>query len=55
VKNGNLSILPKVHAATPETLIVSNGFSRREEIEELVGRDTLRLAEVLAKSFLAAI
>jgi len=48
VQIANLSLLPKVKATTPETLIVANGFSCREQIEDLAGRETLHLAEVLA-------
>jgi hypothetical protein len=38
-----------VKAAAPEALIVANGFSCREQIEGLAGRETLHLAEVLAR------
>ena len=47
-KIGELALLPKVRAAAPDTLIVANGFSCREQIESLAGRKTLHLAEVLA-------
>ncbi len=50
LKVAGLSLLPKLRAADPETLIVSNGFSCREQIEGLGGRQTRHLAEVLAKS-----
>jgi Fe-S oxidoreductase len=50
VKIGNLSVLPKVKGASAETLIVANGFSCREQIEDLGGRDTLHLADVLART-----
>ena len=49
MKIANLSLLPKVKAATPETLIVANGFSCREQIEGLPHRGTLHLADVLAR------
>jgi FAD/FMN-containing dehydrogenase/Fe-S oxidoreductase len=49
VKIANLSLLPKVQAA-PASLIVANGFSCREQIEGLAGRETLHLAEVLART-----
>jgi Fe-S oxidoreductase len=49
VKIGNLSVLSKVKDAAAETLIVANGFSCREQIEGLGGRETQHLAEVLAK------
>ena len=48
VKIGNLSVLPKVKGVSAETLIVANGFSCREQIKDLGGRETLHLAEVLA-------
>lgn len=50
VKIAGLSLLPKVRAAAPGTLIVSNGFSCREQIEGLGGRETVHLAEVLVKA-----
>jgi hypothetical protein len=50
VKVADLSLLPKVRATTPETIIVSNGFSCREQIEALGKRETLHLAEVLSRS-----
>ena len=50
VKIGNLSLLPKVNAAAKETLIVANGFSCREQIEDLAGRDTFHLADVLVRT-----
>ena len=43
-------LLPKVKATTEETLIVANGFSCREQIEDLAGRGTLHLADVLART-----
>ena len=50
VKIANLSLLPAVRAAAPETMIVANGFSCREQIESLGGRQTQHLAEVLARA-----
>jgi FAD/FMN-containing dehydrogenase/Fe-S oxidoreductase len=50
VQVANLSLLPKVKAAPPETLIVANGFSCREQIEDLSDRETLHLADVLAQT-----
>ncbi len=47
---GELSLLPAVRAQAPETLIVASGFSCREQIEQLTGRATLHLAEVLARA-----
>jgi hypothetical protein len=50
VQIANLSLLPKVKATTEETLIVANGFSCREQIEDLAGRETLHLADVLSRT-----
>jgi FAD/FMN-containing dehydrogenase/Fe-S oxidoreductase len=50
VKIAGLALLPKVQAAAPDTLIIANGFSCREQIEDLGGRPTLHLAEVLART-----
>ena len=41
-------ILPKIKAASEETVLLANGFSCREQIEQLTGRRTLHLAEYLA-------
>ena len=45
-----LALLPRVRAAAPDTLVVADGFSCREQIEGLSGRRTQHLAEVLAGS-----
>ena len=50
VKIANLSLLPKVKGTTPETFIVANGFSCREQIEGLARRETLHLADLLART-----
>jgi FAD/FMN-containing dehydrogenase/Fe-S oxidoreductase len=50
VRIANLSLLPKVNGAADGTLIVANGFSCREQIEDLAGRQTLHLADVLART-----
>jgi hypothetical protein len=44
---GERVLLPAVRAAEADTLIVADGFSCREQIEESTGRRTLHLAEVL--------
>jgi FAD/FMN-containing dehydrogenase/Fe-S oxidoreductase len=49
VKIANLSLLPKVRETAKETLIVADGFSCREQIEGLAQRETLHLADVLAR------
>jgi Fe-S oxidoreductase len=44
---GERVLLPAVRSAAPETLIVSDGFSCREQIEQATGRKPLHLADVL--------
>jgi FAD/FMN-containing dehydrogenase/Fe-S oxidoreductase len=44
---GERVILPLVREAADETLIIANGFSCREQIEQSTGRATLHFAEVL--------
>ena len=44
---GELELLPAVRAAAPETLIIANGFSCREQIAQGTDRQALHLAEVL--------
>ncbi|HYH06786.1 MAG TPA: FAD-binding and (Fe-S)-binding domain-containing protein [Thermoanaerobaculia bacterium] len=51
VKIGERVILPMVREADAETLILANGFSCREQIEQETGRTTLHLAEVLKQAF----
>jgi len=48
IKVGESALMPAVRAASSETTIVANGFSCREQIEQLSGRKTVHLAEVLA-------
>jgi FAD/FMN-containing dehydrogenase/Fe-S oxidoreductase len=43
-------ILPIIKTAAPHTTILANGFSCREQIEQLAGRATLHLAEWLENS-----
>jgi Fe-S oxidoreductase len=40
-------LLPAVRAATPETAIVADGFSCREQIRQLTGRRPVHLAQLL--------
>lgn len=40
-------MLPKIRAASADTLIVSNGFSCRQQIEHCTGREVLGLAELM--------
>jgi FAD/FMN-containing dehydrogenase/Fe-S oxidoreductase len=44
---GERVLLPAVRGASAETLIVSDGFSCREQIEQATGRHALHLADVL--------
>ena len=43
---GELELLPAVRSASPETLIVADGFSCREQIGQCTDRQALHLAEV---------
>ena len=47
MKIGERVLLPLVRDASPDTLIIANGFSCREQIEQSTGRKTLHLADVL--------
>lgn len=44
---GELELLPAVRSAPPDWLIIADGFSCREQIQQCTGRSTLHLAEVL--------
>jgi Fe-S oxidoreductase len=44
---GERRLLPAVRAAAPDTLIVADGFSCREQIRQATGRRALHLAEAL--------
>ena len=45
---GELQLLPAVRAASADTLIITNGFSCRQQIAQCTGREALDLAQVLA-------
>jgi Fe-S oxidoreductase len=47
---GERVLLPAVRKAAPDTLIVADGFSCREQITQTTGRQPLHLAQVLARS-----
>ena len=47
VSIGELVLLPEVRAAKQDTLIVTNGYSCREQIEQCADRKALHLAEVI--------
>ena len=42
-------LLPAVREADAETLVLAGGFSCREQIEAGAGRETLHVAELLAR------
>jgi FAD/FMN-containing dehydrogenase/Fe-S oxidoreductase len=48
MKIGELGVLPAVRKAAADSVIVANGFSCREQIEQGTGRKTLHLAQLLA-------
>ncbi len=44
---GELELLPAIRNAPPDSLIIADGFSCREQIEQCTGRKTIHLAEVI--------
>jgi hypothetical protein len=46
-KIGERVLLPRVRALDPDTLVVADGFSCREQIESHSERRTLHIAELL--------
>jgi hypothetical protein len=44
---GELERLPAVRKASPDCLVIADGFSCREQIAQCTGRQTLHLAEVI--------
>jgi FAD/FMN-containing dehydrogenase/Fe-S oxidoreductase len=44
---GELELLPAVRQASPDCLIIADGFSCREQIAQCTGRQALHLAEVI--------
>ncbi len=44
---GELELLPAVRTASPDTLIIADGFSCREQIAQCTGRSTSHIAEVV--------
>ena len=47
VKIGEQTLCPAVHAADDDTLIIANGFSCQQQIEQLTGRKAMHLAQVV--------
>jgi Fe-S oxidoreductase len=54
LKMGELSLLPAVRQAAPDTIIVADGTSCRQQIRDGAGREALHVARVLAMSVKAA-
>jgi FAD/FMN-containing dehydrogenase/Fe-S oxidoreductase len=46
---GERVILPAVRAADPSTIVMADGFSCREQIQQATGREPLHLAQVIAR------
>ena len=44
---GERALLPAVRSAAPETIVVADGFSCREQIQQSTGRTAIHLADVL--------
>ncbi len=44
---GERALLPEIRRAPPETLIIADGFSCREQVRQGTGREAAHLAEVL--------
>jgi FAD/FMN-containing dehydrogenase/Fe-S oxidoreductase len=51
---GELSLLPAVRSADPETIVVADGTSCRHQIEDGAGRKAFHVARVLAMSLASA-
>ena len=47
IRVGQRVLLPAVRSASPETLVIADGFSCREQIAQAAGREALHVAEVL--------
>lgn len=48
---GNRVLLPMVRESDPDTLVIADGFSCREQIEQATGRKTLHFAEVMKLAY----
>ncbi len=46
----NLGLLPAIESAAPETIVVADGFSCREQIAQLGHREAMHFAEALVKA-----
>jgi Fe-S oxidoreductase len=47
LKIGELGVLPKVRAATPDTILAANGTSCRHQIADAAGREARHLVRIL--------
>jgi len=54
LKMAELSLLPAVRSAAPDTLVVASGTSCRHQIKDGAGREPVHVARVLAMSVAAA-
>ena len=43
------SLLPTIKSASNETLVLANGFSCREQIEQATNRNTAHISEIIAR------
>ncbi|WP_114811030.1 FAD-binding and (Fe-S)-binding domain-containing protein [Paraburkholderia kururiensis] len=50
MKIGEQKLLPSVRDAAPETIVVTNGFSCREQIQQGAGRHTLHIAQLAERA-----
>jgi len=55
LKMGELSLLPAVRKAAPDTIIVADGTSCRHQIKDGTGREALHVARLLAMSLKASV
>ena len=51
---GERVLFPAVRAASADTLIVADGFSCREQIEQATGRQAIHLADALKMAMVGA-
>jgi Fe-S oxidoreductase len=42
-------LIPKIRASSNDTLVLADGFSCREQIEQTCGRKTTHIAELMAE------
>lgn len=52
IKAAERVLLPEIREADPETLVITNGFSCKEQIKQTLGRQTLHIAEVVKMSLI---